>query len=232
MSFASFAAWPRGWYKTDMQPEEAAVRVMIADDHPMFRGGLAQEIREHPRLELISEASTGTDALRQIREFRPDVAILDLKMPGIDGADIARRLREEQSPTRVLVLSAFRASRDVYSALESGADGYILKDSDRDEICDAALALHRGEVVVPRQLQTELVSEIRARADDGRPLLSGREREVLRLTAKGLTSQKIGDELFIAPTTVKTHLHHLYEKLGVSDRAAMVAEAMRRGLLD
>jgi two-component system nitrate/nitrite response regulator NarL len=206
-------------------------RVIVADDHPLFRDGLVRQIKQRPELELVAEAGNGADALLAIRALQPDVAVLDLKMPRLDGIRVAAAAGHDSPATRVLILSAHLESALVFRAIAAGAQGFVAKDADRTEVCEAILAIARGEVVLPLDTQAGLVGEIRARGSDAGPTLSAREREVLTLIAKGASAPQIGQQLHLSTGTVKSHLQHLYDKLGVSERAAAVAEAMRRGLL-
>lgn len=207
--------------------------VVIADDHPLYRDALAQAITGRPDLELLAAEADGRSALEQIRALTPDVAVLDMRMPGLRGLDVANALARDGSPTRVLMLSAAQESAVVYAAVAAGAAGYWSKDAERDAICDAIAAVARGEKVLDPSLQSGVFTEIHAReVNVDRPVLTAREREILGLIADGMTAPAIGEQLFLSTATIKTHLAHLYEKLGVSDRAAAVAEAMRRGLLE
>ena len=209
------------------------VSVLVADDHPLFRDGIVRAVRERPDLELIAEASDGQAALSLIRELRPQVAILDLSLPELDGIDVLSAVRRDGLPTRVLMLSASTEGAIVFQAVSAGASGYLSKAAGRDQVCDAVAAIARGQTVLGEGLQDGLLDEVRARGvDDLRPILTAREREVLVLIADGLSAPEIGERLFVSASTVKTHMGHLYEKLDVSDRAACVAEAMRRGLLE
>lgn len=209
------------------------VTVIIADDHPLYREGLARAVSLRPELELVGEAREGREALELIRRLTPDVAVLDLHMPGLEGIDVVEAAKRDQIATRVLMLSAVVDSALVYRAVAAGAAGYWSKDAERTVICDAIAAVARGESVLDPSLQAGVFGEIHSReVDDERPVLTEREREILGLIARGMTAPAIGKELFLSPATVKTHLGHLYEKLGVGDRAAAVAEAMRRGLLE
>ena len=206
--------------------------VLVADDHPVYRDGIVSAIKARPDLRLVGQASDGRDALSAIRELSPEVALLDMNMPELDGMRVLDALTQEQAPTRVLFVSAFLEGDVVYRAVARGAAGYLSKDADRDEICDAIAAVARGETRVAPDVQGGLADAIRRREVDERPLLSPREREVLKLTADGLSGPEIGVRLHLSPATVKTHLQSLYQKLGVSDRAAAVAVALRQGLLD
>ncbi len=206
-------------------------RVLIADDHPLYRDGLARHISERADLQLVGEAADGAQALDAIRDLRPDVAVVDLKMPRVDGIRVAAAAAQEAPGTRVMILSAYMESALVFRALAAGAQAFLSKDAGRSEVCDAIVAVARGEVVLAPGLQSGLVEEIRARAGDDSPPLTSREREVLELVAAGASAPEIGERLHLSTGTIKSHLGHLYDKLGVSDRAAAVAEAMRRGLL-
>jgi two-component system nitrate/nitrite response regulator NarL len=208
------------------------IRVYVADDHPLYREGVVGALRERPDFDLVGEASDGRRALEDIRRLRPDVALLDFKLPGLDGARVLNALRRDQVATRIMFLSAYVDSAIVYRAVAAGASAYLSKDAGRQAICDAVAAVARGESVLAPEIQAGIVQEIRLREHDDRPALTPREREILLLTADGCNAPEIGRRLYLSPTTVKTHLQHLYEKLGVSDRAAAVAEAMRRGLLE
>ncbi len=209
------------------------VTIVVADDHPLYRDGLARAITHRPEFELLGQAKDGREALDLIRAQTPDVAVVDMRMPGLDGLAVVAALVRDGVRTRVLMLSAAVESAVVFAAVSAGAAGFWSKDADRDVICDAIAKVARGESVLDPSLQDGVFAEVHARGvDDTRRVLSEREGEILRLIASGLSAPAIGDRLFLSTATVKTHLAHLYEKLGVSDRAAAVAEAMRRGLLE
>jgi two-component system, NarL family, nitrate/nitrite response regulator NarL len=209
------------------------VRVLVADDHPVYREGIVRAIKERPDLELVGEAQDGREALDQIKALEPDVAVLDIRMPGLEGPQVLNALRRDGVGTDVLFLSAFMESELAYETVAAGARGYLSKEAARQEICDAIIAVARGGTALAPEVQAGLAAQIQQRERaDGVPGLTPREREVLRLIADGLSAPEIGRRIHLSPTTVKSHLHNLYEKLGVSDRAAAVAEAMRRGLLE
>lgn len=214
------------------QAKAPRVRVFVADDHPVYREGVARAIKARPEFELIGEAEDGRQALAGIKELAPDVAILDVQMPGLQGTEVLHAIKRDGMPTRVVLLSAHVDSETVYRAVASGAGAYLSKESSRERICDAVAAVARGEVVLSAEVQAGLASEIQIRERDERPALTPREHEVLVLTANGHSAPEIGKQLHLSQSTVKTHLKSLYEKLGVSDRAAAVAESMRRGLLE
>jgi two-component system nitrate/nitrite response regulator NarL len=201
------------------------VRVVIADDHPLYREGVVRALSASGQIDIVAEAQDGRAALAEILRHVPDVAVLDYKLPELD-------VVREQLPTRVLLVSAFADSGVVYKALETGAAGFISKEARREQIVDAVLACSRGENVVPPDVAAGLVAEIRLRKQDDTPALTKREQEILHLIAEGKSLPDIAKELYLGLTTVKTHVQHLYEKLGVSDRAAAVASAMRRGLIE
>lgn len=208
------------------------VSVVVGDDHPMFRDGMVRALQSSGTIDVVAEADDGAAALAAIREHRPQVALLDYRMPGMDGAAVAAAVLRDALPTRVLLISAHDESAIVYRALQDGAAGFLPKESTRSELVNAVLDCAKGRDVVAPSLAAGLAGEIRRRAEPDAPALSPREREVLVLIAGGASIPAMAKELFLAPSTVKTHVQRLYEKLGVSDRAAAVAEAMRRKLLE
>jgi two-component system, NarL family, nitrate/nitrite response regulator NarL len=208
------------------------VRVVVGDDHPLFRDGVVRALNSSGAIDVVAEADDGLAALALIREHSPQVALLDYRMPGLDGAQVAAAVRRDELPTRVLLISAHDESAIVYSALQEGATGFISKESSRSELVDAVLNCAKGRDVVAPNLAAGLVGEIQRRNESDAPTLSAREREVLGLIAGGQTIPAMAKQMFLAPSTVKTHVQRLYEKLGVGDRGSAVAEAMRRGLLE
>ncbi len=204
------------------------IRLIIVDDHPIVRDGLRGMLDGDPDLEVVGEASDGVEALAVVAKLQPDVVLMDLRMPGGGGAAAIRALADRGETARVLVLTTYDTDADVVPALEAGATGYLLKDAPREELVRAIRAAARGETVLAPSVATKLVSQLRAPAHD---TLSERELEVLTLIAQGETNRGAAARLFISEATVKTHLLHIYEKLGVNDRAAAVATAYERGLL-
>jgi two-component system nitrate/nitrite response regulator NarL len=215
-----------------MSNRDSKVTVLIVDDHAFFRDGLSRGLTRSGQISVVAEAGNGREGLEAIRRERPTVAVVDYQMPDMDGIALLHAVTREQLATRVVLLSAFTDSAVVFRALEEGAAGYLSKDADRQDIVDAVLGVARGDTVVPAQLTAGLAGEIRLRAQSQAPALSEREGQVLQAFARGLSIPQTAAELYIEPSTVKTHTQRLYDKLGVSDRAAAVAEAMRRGLLE
>jgi two-component system, NarL family, nitrate/nitrite response regulator NarL len=210
----------------------ALVTVVVVDDHPFFRDGVARGLTQSGRIRVLGEAEDGRRALEIIALEQPEVALVDYQMPDMDGIAVVRALKRDDSPTRVLLLSALTDSAVVFQALEEGASGYLAKDSSRAEIVDAVIRVAKGDTVVPPSLTVGLVEQIRLRSQPDALVLSERERQIVQGFARGLSIPQLAAELFIGTSTVKTYAQRLYEKLGVSDRAAAVAEAMRRGLLE
>jgi DNA-binding NarL/FixJ family response regulator len=204
------------------------IRLMIVDDHPVVRDGLRGMLANEPDLEVVGEASDGAEALALVGSLQPDVILMDLRMPRLGGAATIEALAEQGTAANVLVLTTYDTDRDVVPALEAGATGYLLKDAPRDELLRAIRAAARGESVLAPSVATRLVAQLRTPEPDA---LSQRELEVLRLIAQGETNAAAAARLFISEATVKTHLLHIYAKLGVNDRAAAVATAYERGLL-
>ena len=208
------------------------VAVLVADDSPVYREGIVRAVKERPELELLAEVATGREALMAIAELRPHAAVLDMKLPDLDGSQVLRAINRDELPTKVVFVSAYIDSEIVYAAIGGGARAYLSKDATRQQICDAVAAVARGGTVFASEVQTGLAREIQMRSADTDVVLTSRELEIIALTAQGLLAPEIGRRLYLSPATIKTHLQRLYGKLGVSDRAAAVAEAMRRGLLE
>ncbi|GAA1261316.1 response regulator transcription factor [Sphaerisporangium rubeum] len=205
------------------------ISVLIVDDHPVVREGLRGMLEADPGISVAGEAGSGDEAVTRARELRPDVVLMDLRMPGGDGVSAIPRVLSERPGCRVIVLTTFETDQDIVRAVEAGAAGYLLKDTSRADLVSAVFAATRGETVLSPSVATKLVGRMRAPAADS---LSRRETEVLSLVARGLTNADIGRELFISEATVKTHLLRVFGKLGVSDRTAAVTTALRRGLLE
>ncbi len=208
------------------------VTAVVIDDHPFFRDGVVRGLSQSGRIRVVGEAGNGRDGIALIGRELPAVAVVDYQMPDIDGLGVVHAITRDALPTRVLLLSAVTDGPIVYRALESGAAGYIGKDSSRDQIVQAVVDVAAGRAVLPAELTASVVDEIRLRRDTDAPVLSDREREVLLGFAAGKSIPQLATELYLSPTTVKTHAQRLYEKLGVSDRAAAVAVGMRHRLME
>ncbi|MFF0368228.1 response regulator [Micromonospora sp. NPDC005087] len=204
------------------------VRVLIVDDHPVVRDGLRGMFTGDPRFDVVGEAADGAEALALVAALHPDVVLMDLRMPGMDGVTAIGRLARSGSTARLLVLTTYDTDADVLPAIEAGATGYLLKDAPRDDLVRAVRAAARGESVLAPSVAGRLIGRLRAPAEEP---LSQRELEVLTLVARGASNREAAARLFISEATVKTHLLHMYAKLGVNDRAAAVATAYDRGLL-
>jgi DNA-binding NarL/FixJ family response regulator len=202
------------------------IRLLIVDDHPIVRDGLRGVFAAEPDLEVVGEAANGAEAIRRAGEA--DVVLMDLRMPQMGGVEAITRLRATCPDVRVLVLTTFDTDSDVLPAIEAGATGYLLKDAPREELLRAVRSAYRGESVLSPAVAGRLMGRVRRPADG---TLSKREREVLALVADGTTNREAARRLFVSEATIKTHLLHIYDKLGVRDRAAAVGEAYKRGLL-
>lgn len=205
-----------------------SIRVLVVDNHPVVRSGLRGMIGDEPDLEIIGEASSGEEAVTMAGLTNPDVVLMDLRMPGMDGAVATRLITTRQPNVRVLILTMYDNDTDIVPAVEAGAAGYLLKDAAREEVTDAIRAAVRGETVLAPPVAAKLVRHVRTPAAAA---LSAREIEVLSCVATGSTNADIAARLVISEATVKTHLVRIYTKLGVSDRTAAVTLAMQRGLL-
>jgi two-component system nitrate/nitrite response regulator NarL len=197
----------------------------------MYRRGVVRALKDAPGIEVVGEAEDGGEALKLIAALAPAVAVVDMRMRQVHGTGVLHAVAVRGLPTRVLLLSAYADPRTVYAALAEGAAGYLSKDADDSELCDAVVAVARGATVVAPQLQEAILPEIGRQARGTRPLLSPREHEILALAASGHSQAEIAKRLYIGSATVKTYLSRAYEKLGVSDRTAAVAKALREGLL-
>jgi DNA-binding NarL/FixJ family response regulator len=210
------------------QAGDAPIKLLIADDHPVVRDGLSAMFAREPGFEVLGEASNGAEAVRLAQSLGPDVVLMDLRMPGMDGLTAITELARRRVPARVLVLTTYDTDSYVLPAIEAGATGYMLKDAPRAELLRAVRAAAQGQSVLSPAVTARLMSRVRT---PGAGPLSQRELEVLELVASGATNKEAAARLFITEATVKTHLLNIYAKLGVGDRAAAVAEAFNRGLL-
>ena len=213
-----------------MSGQRAPIKVVVADDHPLYRTALRRTLEEHPLLELAELVCDGRQALEAIERHRPQVAVLDIKLPVLDGQQVASRVRERELDTRVLFVSEHHSGELVLEALTAGGAGFLSKTATGEEICAAIVRVADGGSVLASEVGGEL-AETLSEHGEGAAKLSARELSVLELIAAGNSSREIAEQLQLAVPTVKTHTQHVYAKLGVGDRAAAVAEAMRRGLL-
>ncbi|MCX5267836.1 response regulator transcription factor [Streptomyces sp. NBC_00199] len=211
--------------------DDLRVSLLIVDDHPVVRDGLRGMFESAPGFTVLGEASNGVEAVAKAGDLDPDVILMDLRMPGGGGVDAIRELTRGGARAKVLVLTTYDTDSDTLPAIEAGATGYLLKDAPRDELFTAVRAAAQGRTVLSPAVATRLVCAVRAPRNPGEEPLSAREREVLALVARGASNREIARDLFISEATVKTHLTHLYAKLGVNDRAAAVARAYERGIL-
>ena len=208
------------------------IRVLVVDDHPIVRSGLVGLLGVEADMEIVGEAGDGEEAITRVAALSPDVVLMDLRMPRLDGVGATARITAEFPASRVLVLTTYDTDSDIIRAVEAGATGYLLKDTPRRHLVDAVRAAARGETVLAPPVAARLVS--RLRAPDPAPAdnpLTRREVEVLRAVSRGLSNAEIGRELFIGEATVKTHLLRAFAKLGVDDRTRAVTAAMERGIL-
>jgi DNA-binding NarL/FixJ family response regulator len=204
------------------------IRLLIADDHPVVRDGLRGMLASEADFEVVGEAASGAEAVLLTERERPDVVLMDLQMPGVDGATATAEITERFPDTRVLVLTTYDTDADILRAVEAGATGYLLKDAPRERLFPAIRSAARGETVLAPTVATRLVNRMRVPAEEA---LTSREIEVLELVAKGSSNADVAASLFISEATVKTHLLHIFGKLGVDDRTAAVVSALERGII-
>jgi DNA-binding NarL/FixJ family response regulator len=204
------------------------IRLLIADDHPVVRDGLRGILEASGEFEVVGEAANGREAVDRAAALKPDVVLMDLRMPDVDGVTAIKLLAERGVPARVLVLTTFDTDTDVVPAIEAGATGYLLKDSPPAELLRGVRAAARGEAVLSPSVATRLLGQVRTPAADP---LSQRELDILGLISHGNSNKEAAARLFISEATVKTHVLHIFAKLGVNDRAAAVAVGFERGLL-
>ncbi|MDO8672936.1 MAG: response regulator transcription factor [Dehalococcoidia bacterium] len=211
-------------------------RVLLADDHPVVRLGVRDLLSAELDIEVVAEASDGHEALKLVRECKPDVAVLDISMPGLNGLEVTRRIKSLGLPCKVLIFTIHAHDQYLFHVIEAGGLGYVLKTGAYEELVDAVRTVARGEAYLrpdaARLLVTDYLERARSgEAKDSLEALSDREREVLALTTQGYTSQQIGEQLFLSVNTVHTYRRRLMEKLNLHDRAGLVQYALRKGLL-
>ncbi len=204
------------------------IRILIIDDHPVVREGLAGMLAGQPDFDVVGMAADGETGTALHQSLAPDVALMDLRMPGLDGVSAIEAIRAQQPQARILVLTTYDSDADILRAIEAGATGYLLKDTPREELFRAIRAAAQGESVLAPAVAARLMTRMRAPAQES---LSAREIEVLQLVAKGASNKEVGKALHISTATVKTHLIHIYSKLGVDDRTAAVTTALEKGIM-
>jgi len=203
----------------------AQIRVLVADDHPVVRQGIKANLTPQPDMTVVAEAGDGVEALALIKAHLPDVVLLDLRMPRLDGLEVLAEVNTSKLPTKVIVMTTFESEQDVQCAIKAGARGYLLKDSSQEEILDAIRRVSLGETYLPARIVHKVAEGLR------KPELSPREVEVLQWVAAGKSNKEIGAQLYIAEGTVKTHVKNLLEKLAVVGRTAAIREGIHRGLV-
>jgi len=205
--------------------DQPKIRVLLADDHPMVRDGIKANLKPQRDIIVVAEANDGVEALALIKEHLPDVVILDLRMPRMDGLDVIGAVNESKLPVKVIIMTTFESEEDINRSMKAGARGYLLKDSTQGEILDAIRRVNVGEIYLPARIVQKVAEGFRKQA------LSPREMEVLQCVAAGKSNKEIGVQLFIAERTVKSHVKNVLEKLDVPGRTAAIREAAHRGLV-
>jgi DNA-binding NarL/FixJ family response regulator len=204
------------------------IRILIADDHPVVRTGLVGMLTAQPEFKVIGEAADGQQAVDLADRLCPDVVLMDLRMPALDGVAATSEIRRRRPKVQVLVLTTYDSDADILRAIEAGAIGYLLKDAPREDLFRAIRATAKGESFLAPTVATRLMGRMRAPAEE---MLSAREIQVLTMVSRGASNKEIGHQLHISEATVKTHLIHIFEKLGVSDRTQAVTVALERGIV-
>jgi DNA-binding NarL/FixJ family response regulator len=219
-----------------MPRERSSIKVLIADDHAVFRDGLRKLLEGADEISVVGEASNGNDCIKMLDKFRPDILLLDLRMPEKDGLGVLTEVNFESLATRVIVLTAAEDDRDVIRAMRLGARGMVLKQSASDLLLKSIRQVHDGEIWLDNRMTAEVIDAFKKSAESGqrreKPLLSDREKEVVQLVVQGFRNRGIGEKLFISEQTVKNHLHNIFDKLGVSDRLELALYAIHHKLVD
>lgn len=205
--------------------DDSSIRILIADDHPIVRDGLNAVINDQPDMDVVVEAANGKEAVALAQQHRPDVLLIDLRMPQMNGVEAVNTIRAEWPQARIIILTTYDGDEDIYRALQAGAQAYLLKGMPRTELLDTIRAVHAGHKRIPPEVAAKLAERISASE------LTDREQDVLRLIVDGCSNREIGTNLSITEGTVKAHVNSILNKLGVNDRTQAVTEAMRRGIV-
>jgi len=208
------------------------VRVLIVDDHQLFRRGVSSLLAEHESLEVVGEASNGAEAIERARELMPDVVLMDIKMPGMDGLAATKQLKAEMPYVRIMMLTVSETDEDLFEAIKAGASGYLLKNVDPDQLVASVLQVQRGEVPIAPTMAAKILRELTTPAEASLQALTSRERQVLELLAGGKANKEIAFALKISENTVKNHLRNILEKLHIQNRVQAALYAVRMGLAD
>jgi two-component system, NarL family, nitrate/nitrite response regulator NarL len=219
-----------------MAKSKPEIRILVADDHLIFREGLRKLLDSEEGLEIVGEADNGNECVKLIAKLKPDILLLDLRMPEKDGLAVLEEVNFDSLPTRVIVLTAAEDDRDVVRAMRLGARGIVLKQSASDLLVKSIYKVYGGEIWLDNHMTAEVMKAFTKSADSGprreKPLLSDREKEIVQLVAQGYRNKEIGEKLFISEQTVKNHLHNIFDKLGVSDRLELALYAIHHRLID
>jgi DNA-binding NarL/FixJ family response regulator len=208
-----------------MNRSSTPIRILIVDDHPVVQAGLTSMLNTNDGIEVVGSASGGFEALRMLAERKPDILLLDLRMPGMNGIDTLLAMQKMKSPARAIVLTSFETDENIYRAVQAGAQGYLLKDTPQEQMLEAIMSVHAGKRFIPKEIAARLADRML------RSNLTARELEILGMLAKGLTNKQIGCALAISENTVRNHLKCVMSKLEVSDRTEAVAVAIQQGII-
>jgi DNA-binding NarL/FixJ family response regulator len=219
-----------------MPRERSSIKILVADDHAVFRDGLRKLLEGADEISVVGEASNGNECIKMLDKFKPDILLLDLRMPEKDGLAVLTEVNFDSLPTRVIVLTAAEDDRDVVRAMRLGARGVVLKQSASDLLLKSIRQVHDGEIWLDNRMTAEVINAFKRSAESGqrreKPLLSDREKEVVQLVVQGFRNREIGEKLFISEQTVKNHLHNIFDKLGLSDRLELALYAIHHKLVD